>query len=677
MGLPEFHTLFLLTVCFFTFLSHAEPSDSSECQIMKSAFDSVKGLDRSNPVFNCTGSSNITEINLPSQGLSGAVSWMKLASLANLQSLDLSSNSIQGIIPGGFWSKTGLLHLNLSGNQLGGSIAVEPSDRRLPFPVLQTLNLSGNRFTGFVSLSAFKSLRVLDVSNNRIQNNSIVADAAGLADLSVLSVEGNQIGSLPSRLNRSSRIAHLDLSRCGLTGTLKPISCLSSLTYLDVSHNSLTGSFPADFPPTDRLEFLDVSFNRFSGPLDPHICRRFGGGSFTDSGLCSASADKPVHPSRSRTRIAITGAVAASAALLLAAGVLVFCLHWRRKRCRRTWVVSKPPFACKIDESGPFSFQTDSGTWIADIVEPSSAKVVMFEKPLLTLTFADLILATSRFGRESQLAESRSGPVYRAVLPGEIHVAIKVLKQAKGAGAEEAAAKLEALGRIKHPNLLPLLGYCIAGQEKLLLYEFMANGSLHQWLNELPTGQTNVEDWSMDTWEQQTGGDQASAAKMGWATRHRIAVGIARGLACLHHAGAKPVLHGRLSPFNIFLDGAFEPRISDFGLGEIVGIGSYYQTRYSPPGSESLCPESDVYSFGVVLLELITGRAGSPEMVAWARGSVRDQRGAKAIDPNLKSGSIGSMIECLRIGYLCTAESAKKRPTMQQVVGLLKDMNPC
>ncbi|XP_049931117.1 calmodulin-binding receptor kinase CaMRLK-like [Nymphaea colorata] len=670
MGVAEFLSFFLLISCFVVVLPHAEPCESSECQIMDSAFKSVKGFDRSNSI-NCNCSS-ITEIILPSKGLSGTVSWMILAGIANLRSVDLSNNSIQGSIPGGFWSKTRLVHLNLAGNQLGGSIGGEPSDRSLPLPVLETLNLSNNRFTAFVSLSSFKSVKILDVSGNRISNNSIVAEAFDLAELSTLSVSGNKIGSLPTRLKQSSRIVHLDLSDCGLTGSLKPISFLPSLTYLDVSNNSLTGSFPGDFPPTDRLTFLDVSFNRFSGYFELDMSKKYGADSFTKSGLCPTN-ERAHH----RKRIAVISAAAASAALLLVLGVLAFCLLRKKRRSRRTWVVSKPPFACKINESGPFSFQTDSGTWIADIVEPSSAAVVMFEKPLLRLTFADLLTATSRFGRESLLAGSRSGPVYRAVLPGEIHVAIKVLKQAEGAETEAAAAKLGALGKMKHPNLLPLLGYCIAGQEKLLLYEFMANGNLHQWLHELPTGSTNVEDWSMDTWEQQTGGDQASAAKMGWITRHRIAVGLARGLAYLHHAGAKPIVHGRLSPFNIFLDGSFEPRISDFGLGEIVGIGSYYQTRYSAPGSDPLCPESDVYSFGVVLLELITGKAGSMEMVAWVRSLVREQLGIKALDPNLKSGSISSMIESLRVGYLCTAESAKKRPTMQQVVGLLKDMNPC
>lgn len=198
----------------------------------------------------------------------------------------------------------------------------------------------------------------------------------------------------------------------------------------------------------------------------------------------------------------------------------------------------------------------------------------------------------------------------------------------------------------------------------------MERGDLHQWLHELPAGHPDDEDWTGDAWEPNRAGAARTSA-VDWPTRHKIVLGIARGLAFLHQGWAgsrQPIVHGHLVPSNILLDENLEARIADFAAG----------------GGGGETTESNVYSFGVLVMELVTGRRGkwTSEEVEKVRKSVREGKGAEEVDFRMKveEGSEGpwekEMVECLRVGYLCTAQSPHKRPTMQQVVGLLKDIRP-
>ncbi|CAL5346197.1 unnamed protein product [Camellia sinensis] len=655
--------IILKLILITSLLTFGESScNTTDQQLISKAFSSVSGFNPS-MLFNHPNTScpnpPITSLNLSSRNLSGTLSWNFLRSLSQLNSIDLSNNSLQGSVPGWFWFIKTLTHVNLAKNRFGGSIEFEPTSDMVPSSSTQVLNLSSNRFTNLANLSAFPNLSVLDLSHN---------------DLKVL----------PFGFSNLTNLQYLDISSCQIEGNSKPISVLHSLNHLDLSNNKMTGFFPSDFPPLFGLKFLNLSFNSFNGQMSPNMVQRFGNSAFVHAGDFNFNTNppnktpknhKPIkkqRPKSSKNRALILALSVSSSSIVLAAVVAMYCMYRKREKARmkNKWLISLPiQIPYKTDKSGPFSFETESGSsWVVDLREPSSAPVVMFEKPLMNLTFKDLIAATSHFGKESLLDEGRCGPVYRAVLPGELHVAIKVLEKIRAVDCDEAVAVFEDLARVRHPNLLPISGYCIAGKEKLVLYEFMANGDLHQWLHELPTMAPNVEDWSTDTWQhnniEDSGSHISSLGKMEWRTRHRIAVGIARGLAYLHHARSKPVVHGHLVASNILLADDLEPRITNFGLSQDQVGGS---------------TESDVYGFGAVLMELLTGKLGSDEMVGLVRRLVKDGLGMSALDERLRLGdgdSVSEMVECLRVGYLCTAETPAKRPTMQQVVGLLKDLHP-
>ncbi|OEL20399.1 putative LRR receptor-like serine/threonine-protein kinase [Dichanthelium oligosanthes] len=656
MPLHVHHLLLLLLVLLATSLPASATSSnaSSSCAgrhdaaAIAAAFRYVRNF-RPPSVRPCQP---VRELRLPSRNLTGAVSWAALANLSALAALDLSGNALQGAIPGGFWrAAPSLRTVDVSRNQLGGALRVEESPRLL------SLNVSGNRFTGVEGVDGLSGLVALDVSANRIR-------------------------AVPRGLRRLARVTQLDLSR-----------------------NAMQGRFPGDLPPLGGVRSLNVSYNRFSGVVDSGTVKKFGHSAFAHAGNASlvfsehSTITPPRRPSpspphgkskkdgsgrttekkttrRSKKRrhlsvvaVAVICGVSSLAMLLCLVGcVACGVLRCRKKGGKDDEEEKKPQWGEKGEDEEDVVVTATKGA--------SGAPVVLFERPLMQLTLADLAAATSGFGRESQLAErgGRSGAAYRAVLPGDLHVVVRVVEGAMaGLGEDDnpaaAATAFRELARLRHPNILPLLGYCIAGKEKLLLYEYMEKGDLHRWLHELPAGQPDMDDTgSGDIWE--AAEDKRSISD--WPTRHRIALGVARGLAFLHQGwagGGSAVVHGHLVPTNVLLGDDLEPRISDFG-------------HPPPSGGEDAAaaatPEGDVYAFGVLVLELVTGQAGWDEAsVSWARGIVRDGKGIDIVDPRVRDEAAAEaereLVECLRVGYLCTAHS-DKRPTMQQVVGVLKDI---
>ncbi|XWS18519.1 hypothetical protein CRYUN_Cryun32bG0050700 [Craigia yunnanensis] len=441
--------------------------NSTDYELVSKAFKSVSGFNISwlkSQDVNCSYPP-IKVLKLSSKNLTGSISWKFLRNVSQLHTIDLSNNSLQGSVPGWFWSVHTLVEFNLSINKFGGTIGFEFTSGN-GSSSMRVLNLSTNRFTNLVKLSGFSKLQFLDLSHN-------------------------DLGTLPSGFTNLTKLEHLDISSCKISGSVKPISALHSLKYLDVSNNSLNGTFPSDFPPVNNLKFLNISLNHFTGLVGFDKFQRFGKSAFIHGGNFVFNTSKRTpnnhikthssasthtvfrkhlplkkHKPNSKTKALVIGLSCSSGLLLASLVFCIFCTYRRKKMARRNkWAISKPiQQNFKMEKSGPFSFETESGlSWVADIREPTSAPVIMSSKPLMNLTFKDLIAATSHFGRESVLAEGRCGPHYRAILPGDLHVAIKVLEHARDVDHDAAVAMFEDLSRLKHPNLLPLSGYCIAG----------------------------------------------------------------------------------------------------------------------------------------------------------------------------------------------------------------------
>lgn len=286
-------------------------------------------------------------------------------------------------------------------------------------------------------------------------------------------------------------------------------------------------------------------------------------------------------------------------------------------------------------------------------------------------TLRQLAAATKNFRQECFLGEGGFGRVYKGRLEstGQV-VAIKQLDTSGLQGTREFLVEVIMLSVLHHPNLVSLIGYCYDGEQRLLVYEYMALGSLEDHLHDLPPDKEALD----------------------WNTRMKIAAGAARGLEHLHDKANPSVIYRDFKSANILLDKEFNPKLSDFGLAKlgptsdkshvstrVMGTYGYCAPEYAMTGQLTI--KSDVYSFGVVLLELITGRKAmdttkshrQQSLVAWARLKFHDRRNlSKLADPRLEGRyPMRGLYQALSIASMCIQEDSNARPLIADVVTAL------
>ncbi|KAL5725039.1 Serine/threonine-protein kinase pbl34 [Ranunculus cassubicifolius] len=314
---------------------------------------------------------------------------------------------------------------------------------------------------------------------------------------------------------------------------------------------------------------------------------------------------------------------------------------------------------------------------------PSTPKVpdeLKIASQLRKFTNNELKSATRNFRPDTMLGEGGFGCVFKgwieengtaAARPGTgLTVAVKTLNHDGLQGHKEWLAEVNFLGDLLHPNLVKLIGYCIEGDQRMLVYEFMPRGSLenHLFRRALP---------------------------LPWSTRMKIALGAARGLAFLHEEAERPVIYRDFKSSNILLDAEYNAKLSDFGLAKdgpegdkthvstrVMGTYGYAAPEYVMTGH--LTSRSDVYSFGVVLLEMLTGRRsmdknrpnGEHNLVEWARPHLGERRRFyRLIDPRLEGHfSIKGAQKAAQLAHHCLSRDPKARPRMSEVVESLKPL---
>ncbi|XP_058073081.1 G-type lectin S-receptor-like serine/threonine-protein kinase B120 [Magnolia sinica] len=298
--------------------------------------------------------------------------------------------------------------------------------------------------------------------------------------------------------------------------------------------------------------------------------------------------------------------------------------------------------------------------------EIASHHVKVSELPLIN--FSCVAAATSNFSDANKLGQGGFGPVYKGILRGGQEVAVKRLSKGSFQGLEEFENEVILIAKLQHRNLVRLLGCCIQGEEKILLYEYMPNKSLDTFLF-----------------------DPKKKVLLDWEKRFNIIEGIARGLLYLHRDSRLRIIHRDLKASNILLDGEMNPKISDFGMAKIfggnqnqantnrvVGTYGYMSPEYAMEGLFSV--KSDVYSFGVLLLEILSGKKNTSfhqsgqflSLLGYAWNLWKEDKATELIDPSLSdSYSSSEVLRCINIGLLCVQDSSADRPTMSSVVLML------
>ncbi|XP_058093645.1 G-type lectin S-receptor-like serine/threonine-protein kinase B120 isoform X2 [Magnolia sinica] len=284
------------------------------------------------------------------------------------------------------------------------------------------------------------------------------------------------------------------------------------------------------------------------------------------------------------------------------------------------------------------------------------------------IDFESIQAATDNFSESNILGRGGFGTVYHGKLPAGEEIAVKRLSKFSGQGLLEFKNEVMLIAKLQHRNLVRLLGYCIEGDEKLLIYEYMLNKSLDFFLF-----------------------DPNRCTLLDWEKRFNIILGISRGLVYLHQDSRLRIIHRDFKTSNILLDEEMNPKISDFGMARIfggnqtqentnrvVGTYGYMSPEYAADGIFSV--KSDVFSFGIVLLEIISGKknAGfynyehSLSLSGHAWRLWMEQKALDLVDPSLsETYNSCTAVKCINVGLLCVQENAADRPTMASIITML------
>ncbi|KAL2327858.1 hypothetical protein Fmac_021285 [Flemingia macrophylla] len=589
---------------------------------------------------------------------------MTFRKFQNMQVLDLSGNRLSGDIPDFIGNLSLLFYLDMGKNMLEGSISPNIGNcQKLEYLRLSQNNLTGTIPLGLFNLSSLTNL--LDLSQNSLSGN-IPKEVGSLTHISLLDVSENHLsGEIPETIGECIMLEYLYLQGNSLHGIIpSSLGSLKGLQGFDLSRNLLFGPIPSVLQNISFLQYFNVSFNMLDGEVPTEgVFKNASGLVVTGNNkLCGGIFELHLPPcpikgkklaKHHKLRL-IAGIISVGAFLIILS--IILTIYWINKRSKKPSLNSP-----MIDQMAKVSYKS-------------------------------LHKGTDGFSTKNLIGSGSFSSVYKGTLDlTDKVVAIKVLNLKRKGADKSFIAECNALKNIRHRNLVQILTCCSGtdykGQEfKALIFEYLENGSLEQWLH--PTSLISEHRRTLNL-------DQ----------RLNIMIDVAFALHYLHNECEQSIVHCDLKPSNVLLDDNMTAHVSDFGMARLLStinvapskqtstIGIKGTIGYSPPeyglGSE-VSVNGDMYSFGILLFEMLTGRRPTDEIFEdgqnlhnFVKKSVSDNL-LQILDPSLglKHGNATIeeesnqnltptvekfLVSLFKIGLACSVESPKERMSMVHV----------
>ncbi|KAK1426364.1 hypothetical protein QVD17_15035 [Tagetes erecta] len=637
-------------------------------------------------------------LNNQAVGLSGRLDVV--SRMTQLEQVWLQANLFSGAIPD-LSNCSGLFDLQLRDNELTGLVP----ESLMGLGKLVNVTLQNNRLQG--PLPVFNSGVVAELGSDEDSNSFClftpgpcdvqvtvlleVAGAIGYPMALAQSWKGNDAcekWNFVSCDSSGKNVTGVNFGKQGFMGTVSPaFASLTSLRSLSLNDNDFVGSIPEGLTSLPDLQLLDVSNNNLSGPIPVFPARvkfvrtgnpLLGQNVSTGSGPGSSSMGGG-SSGRTKGDSVSSGMVAG-----IVIGVLVFvvilvfvfykCYVKKKNQNQKPGKVQDLENGKEIIKASVMAGNSNVHRVDELQSQSSGAEVSVFEGGNVVISIQVLREVTNNFGEDNVLGRGGFGVVYKGELPNGTKIAVKRMDSGVMGtkGLKEFQAEIAVLTKVRHRHLVALLGYCINGNERLLVYEYMPQGTLSQHVFEWREYKTNP---------------------LNWKQRVTIALDVGRGVEYLHSLAQQSFIHRDLKPSNILLGDDMRAKVADFGLVKnapdgkhsletrVAGTFGYLAPEYAATGR--VTTKVDVYAFGVVLMELITGRRALDEtlpndkchLVTWFRRALISKENiTKAIDQTLDTNEEETLESICKVAELaghCTAREPHQRPDMGHAVNVL------